>query len=374
MKTMRTSDVMAAAAEITPTEPTADRNPRLSFVDVSHDYDGMPSVRGVSLDVAPGEVLCLLGQSGSGKTTLLRIAAGIERQKSGQVVVDGAVVAGSGTFLPPERRGIGLMFQDYALFPHLTILQNVLFGLSGQSRPVAEETARRALMAVGLEDYAADYPHALSGGEQQRVALARAMAPSPSVILMDEPFSGLDRRLREDVRDKTLSVIAQTKATCIVVTHDPEEAMRMGDRIALLRNGRIVQLGTPEDLFRRPAELFVARFFSDLNEMPGIVGDGAVQTPLGTFAAKHLDDGTGVVVGIRPNDIELSGAGHDGLAGSMSGRVVRRRFLGEVDLFDVEVEGLDELVSVRVRGANFQAGDPVSLRIEPEAPFVFRAD
>lgn len=349
---------------------------RLTFDDISHAYDGLPSVRGVSLDVEPGQILCLLGQSGSGKTTLLRIAAGIERQSAGRVFVDGREVAGPTVFLPPERRGIGLMFQDYALFPHLTIAHNVMFGLTRMPRAEAEKTARRALADVGLDAYADDYPHALSGGEQQRVALARAMAPSPSVILMDEPFSGLDRRLREDVRDKTLSVLANTRATCIVVTHDPEEAMRMGDRIALLREGRIVQVGTAEDLYRRPRDLFVARFFSDLNEIDGVVRDGAVETPLGGVTTDQFGDGSLVTVCIRPHDVVVSAAADntckdDGAVGDRFGRVVRRRFLGEVDLVDVEVGGLDRPVSARMRGCGMTVGDAVSVRFDARSAYVF---
>jgi len=344
---------------------------RLTFDNVSHHYDGLPSVRGVSLDVEPGEVLCLLGQSGSGKTTLLRIAAGIERQSAGRVLVDGREVAGPTRFLPPEKRGIGLMFQDYALFPHLTIAKNVQFGLTDQPRALAEKIALKALAAVGLEHYADDYPHALSGGEQQRVALARAMAPSPSVILMDEPFSGLDRRLREDVRDKTLALVAETRATCIVVTHDPEEAMRMGDRIALLRTGRIVQVGTPEDLYNRPADLFVALFFSDLNEIAGTVRGGKVETPLGAIAAGDAAEGQRVTVAIRPHKLAVRRLGPESARDGVAARVVRRRFLGEVDLVDLAVAGLDSPVSVRLRGDKLEPGTEVAVSLDAGDALIF---
>jgi iron(III) transport system ATP-binding protein len=265
---------------------------RLTIETISHDYDGVVSLDAVSLEVEPAEIVCLLGHSGCGKTTLLRIAAGIERPTAGRVVIDGMEVAGPTRFVPPEHRGVGLMFQDYALFPHMTILANVMFGLTSLDRTAAESAARAALGRVGLDAFADDYPHSLSGGEQQRVALARAIVPRPSVLLMDEPFSGLDRRLRDSVRDETLAVLRETRATAVIVTHDPEEAMRMADRIALMRQGRLVQVGTSETLYSQPVDLFAARFFSELNELEGTATGGAVVTPLGVFDAVGYPDGT----------------------------------------------------------------------------------
>ncbi len=210
---------------------------RLAFEDIHHAFaQRRETLHDVSLAAEPGEVLCLLGPSGSGKTTLLRIAAGIEPQTTGRVAAqrprDRRARPSS---CRPEQRSIGLVFQDFALFPHLTILDNVRFGLTALSREEARTEAMIALSRVGMEQYAASYPHVLSGGEQQRVALARAIAPRPAVLLMDEPFSGLDSRLKDSVRAETLAILRESRATAIVVTHDAEEAMRMGDRIALLR-------------------------------------------------------------------------------------------------------------------------------------------
>ncbi|AXS40532.1 ABC transporter ATP-binding protein [Breoghania sp. L-A4] len=350
---------------------------RLSFSGICHDYDGQPSVRDISIDVDPGEVLCLLGHSGCGKTTLLRIAAGVERQTSGLVMINGREVAGPNTFLAPERRGVGLMFQDYALFPHLTILQNVCFGLTGLPRAEAEREGLSALARVGLEAYAADYPHSLSGGEQQRVALARAIAPRPAVVLMDEPFSGLDRRLRDNVRDETLAVLRETRATCIVVTHDPEEAMRMGDRIALMRAGRLVQIGPADTLYDNPVDVFAARFFSELNEVSGVARGGRAETPVGIFDCEGVADGVDVDICLRPQGIEVmadSGAQADDAA--LQGRVTRTRFLGEVDLLDIAVSGLDLPLKARVRErGRFRVGDDVTLAFDPTDILVFpRAD
>ena len=341
---------------------------RLTFEDVCHSYGATPAVDHLSLDVAPGEIICLLGQSGCGKTTLLRIAAGVERQQSGRVLINGSEVAGPSRFLPPERRGVGLMFQDYALFPHLTILDNVVFGLTSLSRRQAEHEALAALRRVGLDSYAGEYPHALSGGEQQRVALARAVAPRPSVLLMDEPFSGLDRRLRESVRDETLALLRETRATCILVTHDPEEAMRLADRIALMRRGRLVQVGRADELYRNPVDLFTARFFSEFNEIVAEVRDRGVATPFGTVPVNGFLEGERIDVCIRPQGIRI-----ETVKGGTAGRVLRRRFLGDVDLVEIAVEGLDEPLKARVPGGT-GAGDgaEVWIHVDPHQILLFR--
>ncbi|HWT31722.1 MAG TPA: ABC transporter ATP-binding protein, partial [Propylenella sp.] len=258
---------------------------RLTLEGVSRRFGRLMALDEIDLDVKPGEIVSLLGHSGCGKTTLLRVAAGVEVPSAGRVLVDGLEVASPEVFVPPERRSIGLMFQDYALFPHLTILGNVMFGLTALDRKAREQEARAALARVGLEHLADSYPHEASGGEQQRVALARAIVPRPGILLMDEPFSGLDSRLRDSVRADTLSVLRETGATAMIVTHDPEEAMRMSDRIVLMRRGRIVQQGSAQDLYDRPQSLFVARFFSHLNELEATVLGGRAVTRIGSFDA-----------------------------------------------------------------------------------------
>ncbi|MFG1222233.1 ABC transporter ATP-binding protein [Xanthobacter sp. DSM 14517] len=340
----------------------------LSFEDVRLAYGDVAAVRGVSLSVEPGEVLCLLGQSGCGKTSLLRLAAGIEQPDGGRILIDGAVVAGQGVFVPPERRGVGLVFQDYALFPHLTNLENVMFGLNGLKRAEAMREARLALARVDLADLADVYPHELSGGQQQRVALARAMAPRPGILLLDEPFSGLDRRLRDQVRADTLAVLRDAKATVIIVTHDPEEAMRLADRIALLRHGKLVQLGPPAELYRRPDDIGVARFFCELNEIEADVVAGVADTPLGRFAAPQVPDGPAIVA-IRPQGLALSAAGQ-----GVPGRLLERRFLGELDLVEVIVDALERPLVLRLRDAgNVKKGDEVGLLVDPGEVLVFAA-
>ncbi len=340
----------------------------LVFDNISHDYDGVDSVKDMSLSIAPGEILCLLGHSGCGKTTLMRIAAGVERQSRGKVLINGQEIAGDAVFQPPEKRGVGLMFQDYALFPHMSILANVMFGLTNMQKKEAKIAALGALGRVGLADYAADYPHALSGGEQQRVALARALVPRPGILLMDEPFSGLDKRLRDSVRDETFAVIRETRATCIIVTHDPEEAMRMGDKIALMRRGRLVQHGTAADLYKNPVDLFAARFFSELNQLRGRVTSAGVETPLGILPSNGFSPGLNVDVCVRPQGIVLGKAGLCGVPG----RIRSKRFVGEVDLLSIIVDGMDHPLQARVRaGSSWDTGMDVAVSTDPKDVLVF---
>ncbi len=318
---------------------------RLTFENIFHSYgNGAATLDGVSLSAEPGEVLCLLGPSGSGKTTLLRIAAGIEAQTRGRVLLNDREIAGPNVFLSPEKRSIGLVFQDFALFPHLTILDNVRFGLTALSGAETMDEARLALSRVGLEHHAGSYPHILSGGEQQRVALARALAPRPAVLLLDEPFSGLDSRLKDSVRAETLAILRQSRATAIVVTHDAEEAMRMGDRIALLKDGRLKQLGPAEELFQAPSDLFVAGFFSELNLFRARVRSGRAETPLGVFDAHGLPDGADISVAVRLSGIEA----HEN-DGDVEARVISRRFLGETEALEFAVAGADNPVRARMR-------------------------
>lgn len=341
---------------------------RLAFEDIHHVHDdGTETLRGVTLAAEPGEVLCLLGPSGSGKTTLLRIAAGIETQRSGSVFLNDKEIAGPKVFVPPEKRSIGLVFQDFALFPHMTISENVRYGLTALSRQEAEREAAIALSRVGLEGYAGIYPHALSGGEQQRVALARALAPRPAVLLMDEPFSGLDSRLKDSVRAETLALLRQSRATAIVVTHDAEEAMRMGDRIALLNKGRLVQVGSAEDLYESPADLFVAGFFSELNQFDASVSNGQADTPVGRFPAPRFGEGAAVTVAIRLTGFKVRQSG-----GEVPARIVSRRYLGLAELLDLAVPGFQSLVRVRIRRGDLTTPvQEISLDVDKTGVMVF---
>jgi iron(III) transport system ATP-binding protein len=311
-------------------------SPSLAVEGLTRRYGGVAAVDAVTFAVSPGEIVALVGHSGSGKSTLLRLIAGLETPNSGSIAIGGRTVFGREAEVPPERRGVGMMFQDYALFPHLSALRNVMFGLRALPRSEARAAAEKALARVGLAGRGGDHPHMLSGGEQQRVALARALAPRPEVLLMDEPFSNLDRRTRIMVREDTFAVLRETGATAILVTHDQDDAMRMADRILMIHRGRILQAGTAEELYRQPASLTVARFFSEFNEVPGICRAGGVTTPLGEFAAPGLAEGARAIVCIRPGDIRFASYGPR----ARTGRVVTRHFLGDSELVHIAVEGL----------------------------------
>ncbi len=342
----------------------------LSFENVERRYGEKFALKGVSLDVAPGEVVCLLGPSGCGKTTLLRIASGIEKPSKGRVLISGREVAGPNRFVPPEERNVGLMFQDFALFPHLTILDNVAFGLRSLPREEARREARAGLERVGLSRYADEYPHVLSGGEQQRVALARALVPRPSVVLMDEPFSGLDVQLRNRLQEETLALLRETRATSIIVTHNPEEAMRLGDRIVVMRDGRILQAGTLSQLYREPIDLFVARLFSEINEIPWMVEGSALRTPVGTFVVPGLVHGETAMLCLRQRAIQL---GPPGIG--QPGRILHVKFLGDAAIVEVAVQGFDAPLKIRVREMEVpERREDVGVVVDPERVLVFPAE
>ena len=351
---------------------------RLSLEGIGHDYGNGTVLRDVSLDLREGEVTCLLGPSGCGKSTLLRIAAGVERQTRGIVKVDGRRVAGDGVYIPPEKRDIGLVFQDFALFPHLRIEENVAFGARGG----ASERRQRALALlerVGLGSHARRKPHQLSGGEQQRVALARALAPRPPILLMDEPFSGLDHRLRDDIRDQTLEILKEEGTAVMLVTHEPEEAMRMADQIALMRAGRIVQVGGPYNIYNAPVDKEAAMFFSDINVIHGVVKDFQTDTPFGQFLTPGLADKADVEIIIRPQhlkmDFDRNGRGplptaQDGVPAR--GRVVRARFIGNQSIVELVMDHDGSQLKATIPGVFLpKVGTPLWLSLRRDRCFVF---
>jgi iron(III) transport system ATP-binding protein len=332
----------------------------------------------VSLSIAPGHVTCLLGPSGCGKSTTLRMIAGVDMQDSGQIYVDGQLICDTVFRIPPERRSIGLMFQDFALFPHLSVGQNVGFGLKG---PKADQRRRveEMLDRVGLLHYVDSFPHELSGGEQQRVALARALAPKPRVMLMDEPFSGLDNRLRDGIRDDTLALLKEEGASVLLVTHEPEEAMRMADEIALMRKGVIVQRGAPYNIYNAPVDKAAVAFFSDVNVIRGTVRGALTDTPFGQFLAPGVADGGEVDIVFRPQHVNIDfdrdgrGPNPTAIAGAPARGVVERaRFLGSESLVDFRMDYNGEILKATVPNVFLpKPGTPLWLTVRRDKCFVF---
>jgi iron(III) transport system ATP-binding protein len=345
----------------------------LELQSVTHRYGDVLAVDNLDLWIAEGEVVCLLGPSGCGKTTALRLAAGLEVLQEGQISIAGRVVAGNGMSSPPESRGVGLVFQDYALFPHLSVLDNVSFGLQGVSSADRQARALRSLRDVGMEEFAGRYPHMLSGGQQQRVALARALVSGPQVVLLDEPFSGLDARLRDMVRDQTLHALMESQAATLMVTHDAEEAMFMADRIAVMREGRILQTGTPDELYCHPGNAFVAQLFGEVNRLRAQSMDGKVETPFGSLPAVGLEEGAEAEILIRPEALQLSHG-----AAEPRGRVITSRMLGRSSLIHLSVEdgtvtGLH--LHARAPGRFLpEEGEELCVTLDTSQAFVFPAN
>lgn len=341
---------------------------------ISHAFGKRKVLDDVSLAIERGQIACLLGPSGCGKTTLLRIIAGLERLQAGRVEIDGDVVAEVGSVdLPPEQRRVGLMFQDYALFPHLTVFENVAFGITSLDRPT-RLTLEDRLASMGLAAYRDRYPHQLSGGQQQRVALLRATAPNPAMLLLDEPFTGLDTTLRTRVRDQALEYLARHGQTAMMVTHDPEEAMYMADRLFVMDAGKIVQAGSPTDVYTRPETPFVAGLFGPLNNIPAARENGNhVETPFGKIEAAGLLAGNTPSVLVRPEHIQvLDRDSTEGLPMS----VLWSRSIGRsTQVRLVSIEHPDLVVTARVEGTFSRSPrDEVRINIDRDHLLIFADD
>lgn len=291
------------------------------------------AVDGLELTVDKGEILALLGPSGCGKTTTLRLIAGFEVPDSGMVVLGGKALTGGGIFVPPERRGVGIVFQDYALFPHLTVEQNVAFGLRRLEAARKRERTREIIETVGLRSFSKRYPHELSGGQAQRVALARALAPRPAILLLDEPLVSLDAPLKDEMIFELKEIQRHLGVTTLYITHDQAEAMAVADRLAVMREGRLEQVGSPEAVYRHPRSRFVASFLGKVTLVEGVARAGRVETPLGSFEAPGAEGR--VTLAVRPEDLMIDEAG------PLRGRLVERLFLGREGVsYLVEASGL----------------------------------
>ncbi|MEM6648493.1 MAG: ABC transporter ATP-binding protein [Bacteroidota bacterium] len=327
-------------------------------------------VRDLSFEVREGEIVALLGPSGCGKTTTLRAIAGFEHVAEGTIALDGEQLASPQRHVPTERRGIGVVFQDYALFPHLTVRQNVAFGLRKQSAQTRQQTVEQTLRMVGLTAYAEAKPMHLSGGQQQRVAIARTIAPHPRLMLLDEPFSNLDALLRQQTRRELRAMLKQEGITAILVTHDQEEALSFADRVAVMRAGAIEQVGTPEAIYAAPRTRFVAQFLGRTNLLKSEASGLTATTPICEVELNRAAHGD-VLLSIRPEHLVLHPHGAEATAAGCAGEVMEREFKGHDITYHVRTSGGDVLVHMPSIPL-FAAGDRV--RIEPLAPAVVLDD
>lgn len=367
----------AAGADHTPSGTTG-LGASVSLVEVVKTYGATTVLHGVTLELQPGELICLLGPSGCGKTTALRCLAGLEEVSGGAVLIGGEDVSA----VPVSKRDIGMVFQAYSLFPHLTVAKNVAFGLERRRVPRAERDTRVAdsLRVVGLEGFEDRFPHQLSGGQQQRVALARALVTRPKALLLDEPLSALDAKVRVRLREQIRAIVTELGITTVFVTHDQEEALAISDRVAVMNGGRIEQLGTPEELYRQPATPFVANFVGLSNRLHGVVqADGVLVhgrlLPVGSLDGAAVGDQ--VMAFVRPEHVRVERAGAGAGAGvfgdghGMPGTVVSSGFLGSlrrtVVSLDVDAVGGSEEIAVQ-HGADdaYEPGESVVLTVAPE--------
>lgn len=338
----------------------------VSVQNVYKSFGGPPVVEGLSFEVAQKEVFAILGPSGCGKTTTLRLVAGFERPDSGEIRLGANPVATSTRWVPPEKRGVGIVFQDYALFPHLTVAQNVAFGLRSFPEAQRDKIVKTMLEMVGIGQHARRYPHELSGGQQQRVALARSLAPCPVVLLLDEPFSNLDADMRTQMRREVQRILKEAETTTILVTHDQEEAFILADRVALLNQGRLEQVGTPEEIYHHPASQFVASFVGEADMLEGNLADSVVTTEVGRFPYDGpIPSGTPVFIMLRPDDVEL--------AAEPQGEsvIADRQFRGSENLYTVCLPSGRMLHSSQPSTVIFRLGQPVRVHAAPDHVVAF---
>ena len=341
----------------------------LDGLDKTFEGSPTPAVSDLSFSMPKGEILALLGPSGCGKTTTLRLIAGFETPDRGTIRIGGRIVQGDDVEFPPEERRVGFVFQDYALFPHLDVRRNLEFGLSALAPDDRRRRAREAMDLCGLEGMDSRFPHELSGGQQQRAALARALAPGYELLLLDEPLSNLDAALRTSLCTELRRILKHAGRAAVVVTHDREEAFQIADRVAVMRNGSLEQVGSARDLHDRPGSRFVAEFVLDATFLPGVVTSQGVETELGPVPAEDSPAlGTNVVVAVRPHQLELT-PNRDG-----AGVVVERVFRGSHERYRVRLPSGTVLASfrtMRTDTSSLDVGAPVAVKLTDAAPRFF---
>jgi len=347
--------------------------PILELDGVTRRFGEEMAVRDLSISVREGELLALLGPSGCGKTTTLRLLAGLDRPDAGTIRVDGEIVSGEGRFVPPEDRDVGLVFQEFALFPHLSVAENVAFGIQDWPAEEREQRVAELLELVSLPGYADHSPDDLSGGQRQRVALARSLAPEPDILLLDEPFSNLDVALRKEMREEVRGILKEAGVTAVSVTHDQEEALSISDRVAVVHDGQVEQVGRPEEVFEHPESRFVADFLGQAGFISGRLEEGLIETGIGTLHAGMLEgvsreyDGAAVDVLVRPDDLAATpidpaadggGTGDDSTG---NGRIATREYTGPAFVYGVELDSGQLVHCQHNHAAEFELGQRVDV-------------
>ncbi|EMA39694.1 ABC transporter ATP-binding protein [Halobiforma nitratireducens] len=362
---MANGQLLTTAADESTATPETTEDVVLELDDVAKQYGAEQVISELSLSVRDGEILTLLGPSGCGKTTTLRLIAGLEKPNTGHITLRDDSVAGNGRFIPPEERGVGVVFQEFALFPHLTARENIAFGLQDWSDEEQDARVEELLELVGLSEHGDNYPDELSGGQQQRIALARSLAPEPEMLLLDEPFSNLDVDLRVEMREEVRRIIKETGVTAVSVTHDQEEALSISDRVAVMNEGRIEQIDTPERVFQQPKSRFVAGFLGHASFLSGEVRGDHVQTAIGRVlrddvnGLAHQYDGSRIDLLVRPDDVTAFPADDR----ETNGRIVYRRYLGPTVLYRVELDSGETIECMHNHSDRIQLDERVAVRV-----------
>ncbi|MCZ6648558.1 MAG: ABC transporter ATP-binding protein [Thaumarchaeota archaeon] len=333
--------------------------------EISKRFLNRDVVKGLSFNIKRGELFVILGPSGSGKTTTLRLLAGLERPDAGEIFINDQMIAGRNFFIQPEARNVGMVFQEYALFPNLTVKDNIAFGLHKLEKIERQRIIERMLELVGLQDHINRYPHELSGGEQQRVAFARALAPSPVVILLDEPFSNVDADMRLRIRRDMQRILRKSNITAILVTHNQEDAFAIADRIAVMNKGQIEQIATPSEMYHSPATRFVADFVGEADFINGAVENNLIRTAVGDFPTAGFDSGTSVQVMIRPSDISFK-ADKEG-----DGVVTDLEFKGSETLYFLRLSSGEFVHSIQNSESLIEIGTKVKIEVRPAQVLAF---